>query len=214
MSQFMTKQRAITAAAGFLLFIAVAYFIMTRDTLPFDTAVREFIYGLRSPDLTILIKAITSMGNSQTVTLLCCIFLVFPRSRMPFGVPLSVSSILAVSIQKVLKTAFHRQRPDLSLHLITQGGYSFPSGHSFTVLIFYGMMIYLCRRDIQNRRIANLITVLLSLLIAAIGFSRIYLGVHYPTDVLGGWSLGISMLMVFISGLLFFQRGKDRHKSA
>jgi undecaprenyl-diphosphatase len=212
MNQFMTRRRAIPAIAGVVLFAAIAYFIMTRDTLAFDTVVREFIYGLRSGGLTVLLKTITYLGNAQTVTLICCIFLVVPRSRLTFGVPLSVSSLLAVSIQKVLKTAFHRQRPDLTLHLISQGGYSFPSGHSFTVLIFYGMMIYLCRRYIKDRRMANLITVLLSCLIAVIGFSRVYLGVHYPTDVLGGWSLGISMLMVFISGLLFFQRVKRQTK--
>lgn len=212
MNQFITRQRAVPAIAGAVLFAVIAYFIMTRDSLAFDTVVRQYIYGMRSHGLTVLLKTVTYMGNSRTVTLICCIFLAIPRSRMTFGLPLSAASLLAVSIQKVLKVAFHRQRPDLSLHLISQGGYSFPSGHSFTVLIFYGMMIYLCRRYIKDRRIANLITVLLSCLIAAIGFSRVYLGVHFPTDVLGGWSLGVSMLMIFISCLLYVQRAKRQIK--
>jgi len=205
MNYFLDKKRALPAAAGLAFFTAISFFVMTRDTLAFDTAVREFIYGLRSDGLTAFFKTVTYMGNWETVTLICCIFLVLPKVRIRFGVPLSVAAILATFTQKALKTAFQRPRPDLSLHLIQQGGYSFPSGHSFTILIFYGLLIFLCRSYIQDKHIANLITALLSCLIFLIGFSRIYLGVHFPTDVLGGWSLGFSLLMIFVSALLFLR---------
>ena len=208
MNYFLDKKRAIPAFAGAAFFAATSYFVMTQDTLAFDTIVREYIYGLRSDGLTTFFRTITYLGNWQTITLICCGFLVLPKVRLSFGVPMSVTAILAVSIQKVLKTAFHRERPDLSLHLIQQGGYSFPSGHSLTILIFYGLVIFLCKRYIKDIRIANLVTILLSCLIFLIGFSRIYLGVHYPTDVLGGWVLGFSLLMLFISALLFLQRTK------
>lgn len=206
----MNRKRAVPAAAGLVIFAAISYFVVTRDVLVFDTAVREYIYGLRSGGLTAFFTAVTYLGNWQTVTLLCCLFLLIPRTRSSFGIPVSAAALIAVGIQKALKVSFHRARPDLELHLISQGGYSFPSGHSFTVLIFYGMVIFLCRRNIQNKRVSNLITILLSCLIFAIGTSRVYLGVHYPTDVLGGWSLGLCILMIMISAVQFFYKDRSR----
>jgi len=205
---FMNKKRVIPAITGCFVFVTISYFVITQDTLVFDTVIREYIYGLRNEGLTFFFTIITYMGNWNTITVICCLFLLVPSVRMSFGIPLSAAAIFASLIQKAFKVSFHRARPDLALHLINQGGYSFPSGHSFSVLIFYGMIIFLCRQNIKDRKAVNLITVLLSCLIILIGFSRIYLGVHYPTDVLGGWSLGICVLMIIISGFLFFQREK------
>lgn len=197
--RFLNKRALIPAVAGFTVFLAISFFVITRDVIAFDTVVREAIYGLRSNGLTAFFRAVTSLGNKQTIALLCVLFLLVPATRLAYGVPASSAALLAAGIQYALKVSFHRARPDLALHLISQGGYSFPSGHSFSVLIFYSMILYLCRRNIKNKAISNLITILLTALILTIGFSRIYLGVHYPTDVLGGWSLGLCVLMVMIS---------------
>lgn len=204
----MSKRRQGAAIACFLFFGFISYFVVTRDTLVFDTVIREYIYSHRNDGLTVFFTTVTYLGNWNTISLICCLFLLIPQVRSSFGLPLSAAAILASLIQRALKVSFHRARPDLTLHLINQGGYSFPSGHSFSVLIFYGMMLFLCRRNLINKPAANLITILLGCLILLIGFSRIYLGVHYPTDVLGGWSLGLCLLMMIISGLLFFQREK------
>lgn len=209
--QFIDKKRAFTAAAGIGVFIAISYFVMTRDVLAFDTVVREFIYRLRSDELTAFFRTVTSVGNEETIALICILFLLIPRFRVFWGLPMSAAALTAAGIQYALKVSFHRARPDLALHLIDQGGYSFPSGHSFSVLIFYGMILFLCRHYFKNRNAANLLTALLSCLIVLIGFSRIYLGVHYPTDVLGGWSAGLCVLMIMISSVQFIQKGKDRN---
>ena len=208
---FMNKKSAFPAIVGFVLFAAISYFVITQDALTFDTVTREYIYRHRNEGLTFFFTTITYLGNWNTITLICCLFLLVPRVRMSFGLPLSVAAIGASLIQKALKVSFHRARPDLSLHLINQGGYSFPSGHSFSVLIFYCMIILLCRQNIKDRKAANLITFLLSCLIILIGFSRIYLGVHYPTDVLGGWSLGLCVLMVFISVFEFYSSKRNNN---
>lgn len=200
---FMSKRRKGIAIACFLFFGFISYFVITRDTLVFDTVIREYIYSHRNDSLTVFFTTVTYLGNWNTISLICFLFLLLPRARSSFGLPLSAAAILASLIQKVLKVSFHRARPDLALHLINQGGYSFPSGHSFSVLIFYGMMLLLCRRNLKNKTAANLISILLGCLILLIGFSRIYLGVHYPTDVLGGWSMGLCVLTVFLSGLDF-----------
>jgi len=206
------RKPAVSAAVGFILFAAISYFVMTRDVLTFDIVVRELVYGLRSEPLTALMIMITYLGNWQTILLICITLLLFPRTRISYGLPASAAALAASMILRMLKALFHRARPDLALHLITQGGYSYPSGHSFTVLIFYGMLIFLCRRKMKNKNAANLATVLLSCLVLLIGISRIYLGVHYPTDVLGGWSIGLCMLMIMISCILIIAPGGDDAK--
>lgn len=200
MQYFLDKKRAIPAAAGFAVFLFISYFVVTRDTLTFDTVIREYLYSLRSDSLTVVFRTITYFGNKQTISIFCILLLLVPATRFAYGIPVSISTLLAVSVQYALKVSFHRARPDLALHLINQGGYSFPSGHSFSAFIFYSMLIWLCRVNIKNKTAANAVTVLLACLAAAIGISRIYLGVHYPSDVLGGWSMGLCIVMVLISG--------------
>ena len=197
---FMDRKRAILAIAGFAVFVFISCLVVTQNTQAFDSAICSYVYGHRSAGLTVFFKAVTNRGNWQTIASLCIILSLVPRTRRSAGIPVSAAAILASLIQRALKVSFHRARPDLALHLISQGGYSFPSGHSFTVLIFYGMIIYLCRTNLKNRAAANTITALLAVLIFLIGISRVYLGVHFPTDVLGGWSLALCVLMILISG--------------
>ncbi len=206
LNKFIVLPSVLTAIAGLSLFITIAYFVSTGETLAFDTAVREFLYSVRSDVLTVIMKVFTYSGNWQTVTLICCLLLFLPKLRVSVGVPASLTAIVATIIQYSLKLAFHRARPDIALHLIQQGGYSFPSAHSFTNFIFYGMLIYLFQSKFKNKEAANAVTLLLCCLIFFIGLSRIYLGVHYPTDVLGGWALALCILTVLTTFLRYFQK--------
>jgi undecaprenyl-diphosphatase len=206
--KFISGKKVIWAAAGFLLFSVIAYFISSREVLAFDTIIRQEIYSLRNDTLTIFLKVFTYMGNWQTVTLICCALLFIRRLRFSFGFPAALTAVICTLIQDTLKLMFQRIRPDVSLHLIEQGGYSFPSGHSFTNFVFFGMIIFLCRRKLKNKATTNWITVLLGCLVFLIGFSRIYLGVHFPTDVLGGWALGLSLIMILTSALDFLQKNR------
>lgn len=202
--KIMNKRKIWIAAGSLLIFAAISYIVTTVDVLSFDTVVRETIYGFRSDGRTVFFRTITYLGNWETISAICIATLLFRHNLRSPGIPLAATGIIAVVIQKSLKIFFHRARPDIALHLIHQGGYSFPSGHSFSVLVFYGMIIFLCHRHMKNRTAANTVTVLLSILIALIGFSRIYLGVHFPTDVLGGWSLGLCLLMILTSGYHYY----------
>ncbi len=130
------------------------------------------------------------------------------------GVPIGAIAIIGSAINKIFKHTILRPRPDVSLHLIEQGGWSFPSGHSISGLLLYGFLVWLIRRYVNSvdragdklagnscggcRLFTNIATVILTLLWIGVGLSRIYLGVHYPTDILGGWTLGMVVMMVAI----------------
>ena len=111
---------------------------------------------------------------------------------------LGSSTILTVSINQGIKHLLRRPRPN-HLRLIKQGGFSYPSGHSMIAICVYGIMIYLINKKIKNKRIKITLNILLSILILLIGISRIYVGVHYPSDVVGGFSLSLVILILNIT---------------
>lgn len=195
----MTKKRAIFTGVCLIIFILLTCLVSTGQELVFDTVIREWFYSIRTPWLTEVVKGITFMGNTKTIIVLCLVFLVVPKLTKRFGLPIAAAAIVGAGINKIMKHIMLRPRPDVSLHLIEQGGWSFPSGHSISSLLMYGLLAWLIRRYVKDKRIANITTVLLTMLWIGIGLSRIYLGVHYPTDVLGGWMLGMVVMLVVIA---------------
>jgi undecaprenyl-diphosphatase len=178
-------------AGSLLIFCTVAYFVMTGNAAGFDDPIRNFIYGLRANWLNTLMEGITYLGNWQSIVVVCLLLLAYDKTRIPFGVLGSAVAITDSILNRILKLIFARVRPDDVVPLIQQGGYAFPSGHSVTSMAFYGLLLFLVQTRMEDRKKANAISVVLILLIALIGPSRIYLGVHYPTDVLAGWAAGI-----------------------
>lgn len=182
---------------GFIA-LRVAEMLSTGGTIPFDETVRHWVYDHRSPLASAIFIPVTHAGDWQTITVLGAFLLVIPATRRKIGLPFAIVSLLSTMAYKEVKGFFQRPRPELEVRLIPQGGYSFPSGHSMNCIVCFGILIYLIRRYCPNRRVANVLTVLLSLLIIGIGTSRVYVGVHFPTDVLGGWSLGLAFLFTSI----------------
>ena len=101
-------------------------------------------------------------------------------------------------VNQVIKHIIRRPRPNV-LRLVEESGYSFPSGHSMVSMAFYGIIIYLVYKNVSNKYLKWILIILLSLLILSIGFSRIYVGVHYFTDVAGGFLLGLAYLIIYIN---------------
>jgi undecaprenyl-diphosphatase len=174
-----------------LIFLVIAYAVGSGNSAGFDDPIRNFIYGLRAEGLNTLMEGITYLGNWQSVTIVCLLLLAYDKTRIPFGVLGATVAITDSLVNKGLKMLFERARPDDILPLIEQGGYSFPSGHSVTSMAFYGILLFLVQTRMEDRKKANALSLVLLLLIVLIGPSRIYLGVHYPTDVLAGWAEGV-----------------------
>ena len=176
----------------------IAYQVMQSlnlgTTISFDEIIRMWVYQQRTPLLNAIFIPITYIGNWQTITILAGILLFLPRTRKTIGLPFAIISLSSTVIYKAVKGFFQRPRPELDVRLIPQGGYSFPSGHSMNCIVCFGILIYLIGRYCPNKKIARILQVLLGFLILGIGTSRVYVGVHFPTDVLGGWSLGLAFL--------------------
>lgn len=183
---------------GALICFGFIAYQVASGTIAFDESLRHWVYDHRSPLLSAIFIPVTYMGNWQTITVLALILLVIPATRRKIGFPFTVISLSSTVVYKLVKSIFQRPRPEMEVRLIPQGGYSFPSGHSMNCIVCCGILIYLIRRYCPNKKAANILTALLGILIIGIGTSRVYVGVHFPTDVLGGWSLGLAFLLVSI----------------
>lgn len=186
--------------------VGVAY---QTNPLPLDLAVQKAFFSLRGPILNPLVIAVTHLSDTVTIVAFCAILLILPN-RKKYGLPVSLASLGGLAIYKPMKHIFLRARPDAVLHLVKQGGFSFPSGHSVTSVIFYGVLIYLLNRHCKNDKLRKVLTAICGFLALAIGPSRIYVGVHWPTDVLAGWCIGGTVLMVSICILERIYYGPDR----
>ena len=194
--------RIMLAAAAVLVLMAafITYqvgAVYDTEPLPLDLAVQKAFFSLRSQILNPIVILITHLSDTVTIIAFCAILLVMPN-RKQYGVPLSLAALGGLAFYKPLKHIFLRARPDTALHLVTQGGYSFPSGHSVTSAIFYGLLIYLLNRHCKNEKLKKILGAVCGFLALAIGPSRIYVGVHWPTDVLAGWCIGGAVLLVSI----------------
>lgn len=196
----------LLCAIGFGL---IAMLISDQSIAAFDQTVISFIQGLESPAMTSIMKGFSFIGAgvpATVLTILICIFLykvLGHRRELVFFLTLLLSSWL---LNELLKLLFHRARP--TLHRIAEAtGYSFPSGHSMAAFTLYGALAFLIWRHIPTAW-GRVLALLISLgMIAMIGISRIYLGVHYPSDVIGGYLASGSLLALFI---WLFQRIQER----
>ena len=111
---------------------------------------------------------------------------------------MSINLVIITILQYILKYTFLRTRP-VDINLIEETGYSFPSGHSLTAMAFYGFIIYLINTSKLTKINKVIYTIILSILILISGFSRIYLGVHFFTDVIGAFSFSLAYLIIYIS---------------
>lgn len=188
--------RILAASIGVIAFVVIAWAVIAGKTTAFDDVVRYAFYDVRSDGLTVIAKAVTFLGNWQSIVILCLILLIAKPTRVKYGIPVSAGALFVTILNRLIKIAVERPRPDQLHHLIEESGFSFASGHAISSMFVFGMLIYLVRKNFRNRAAANVLTVILLIPAFGIGLSRVYLGVHYPTDVLAGWCLGFAVIAV------------------
>lgn len=185
--------------------------LMENELSVFDSRIYGFLSELISEDRTDLMKLVSDMGSvfvlGGITVFLVLAFLKKPRFRI-YGMMAAVNLASVSCLNVLFKSIFRRERPDI-LQLVQASGYSFPSGHSMVSAAFYGYLIYLCVRFI-GKPWRQLFSGLLAALTLLIGVSRVYLGVHYASDVIGGFLAGFSWLLLFITCTEVFLSARNR----
>ena len=185
--------------------------IFENEQLTLDMLVyRLVILNLRSEPLTVIMKVITNLSSAYVLIAITLGTLIFIKNKK-VGLCVAGNLIIATLLNQLLKYIIQRPRPD-GYRLIAESGYSFPSGHSMVSMAFYGLIIYLIWKMVKNKKIKYISCGILGLLIPMIGFSRIYLGVHYASDVIGGFAISIVYLLLFTNitrSILQLEKEKD-----
>lgn len=198
------RLRHQAALAGLLVFIAMVLLVFVARAGEPDQAVFNWIATWRSGTGTRFMRFITFYGNHAFLIpanlLLATAFLL--RKKFFLGITILAIALSSLGLMSLTKNIAQRHRPaDPLISGITN--YSFPSGHAFMTVAFFGLLTWLTLSFINERWKRNSLVGLFLLLILIIGLSRVYLRVHYTTDVLAGWSLGTAWLM---TGLLVAER--------
>lgn len=170
-----------------------------------DRLAIDFIKGIRNDILSYILIFISKSGDTIiaiifTILIMIYLYMINKKRESKFY----AVNILAIAIvSQGVKFLSHRQRPE-GEWLVYIDGYSFPSGHAVISMAGALILIYFIIRDFRRKALACIISVIMFIYAALIGLSRVYVGVHYISDVIGGWA--IAFLWVFISLLIFTKR--------
>ena len=187
----------VLAALCLVVFICLLVEVLKGKPMRIDRLCHSlFVEKLRSPALTVVMKAVSNLASAPFIVgALVAAFVWAPCRFWVVCAAVNVGTISA--IDQLLKVLVRRPRPQ-GFRLVEAPGLSFPSGHSMAAMAFYGYGIWLTQSAAGGFSSGLLITVVLACVILAIGVSRIYLGVHYASDVLGGFCLASAWVVLFV----------------
>lgn len=189
-----------------LLFISLIIFlfilenVFDNEIVTFDANVYNTISLVKNDFMTNVFKGITEFGSAKVLILIALTSLVVVKNKK-IGTAISLNLASIGLLNYILKNIIQRPRPE-GFRLVEETGFSFPSGHSMASMAFYGLIIYFVFKNVKNKAVRITACTGLSILIVLIGMSRIYLGVHYASDVMAGFLVSIVYLVVYITGIL------------
>jgi len=195
-----------------VLFAWLAQVMVAGGSSRFDLQVRLWAHQFASPAMTSAMRLLSTVGSGVVLTgfsiVLVLIFIGLEWRRA--GALLATAMGGAVVLDLTLKDLFPRPRPEPFFDLAAPHSYSFPSGHALASFCFFGVLAGLIMARVSARLARVIIWLAAALLVAAIGFSRVYLGVHYPTDVLAGYAAAA----VWVSAVVAVDRYRRRRNGA
>ena len=180
---------------GFLL---LAEDVFNKEIMNGDAIGYKFISTYLISDFaTPIAKFITNFGGAICLIGIAIILFIAIKDKK-IGITIALNLGIVTILNQLLKRILQRPRPE-EFRIINESGYSFPSGHSMISMAFYGFLIYLIYKNIKNKYLKWTLITVLGILIVSIGISRIYLGVHYTSDVAAGFLVAIAYLIIYIS---------------
>ncbi|MFC0213722.1 phosphatase PAP2 family protein [Paenibacillus chartarius] len=182
----------LVGSGAALMFGLLAWFMTEASAVPGDHAVIAAVQGWEHRALTTVMIALSWIGSTPVMIAICLAILAVMYLKLKLRVELLffVFSLLgSYGLNKLLKLWLQRERPDI-YRLVEADGFSFPSGHAMQAFALYATLVFLLWRHVSSRRNRLLLLIGCVTMIVTIGISRIYLGVHYPSDVIGSYAAG------------------------
>ena len=182
----------VICGIGVNLFVELSANVKAELMGEFDQNITDDVLALRSPGLTDYFTFVTDVGDVKgylVVFVITAALLYYAFRKWKYVLQTVLVLFLATISNVILKRVFDRARPEIE-HLVSVKTLSYPSGHAMSSMAFYGFLIYLVYKIKMPIAAKVALIILLSALVFSIGTSRIYLGVHFPSDVLGGWIAG------------------------
>lgn len=182
----------VVVVGGINLFIELTETLKSDLLADYDQAITQYVISQRSPNLTKFLMFVTNVGDFYGYVIVVGIFTllsIFVFKSWKYILQIVFVLVLSSISNLILKRFVDRARPGIE-HMVSVETLSYPSGHAMSAIAFYGFLIYLFYRFKMNMVLKSVIILILVLLIFSIGFSRIYLGVHFPSDIAGGYIAG------------------------
>ena len=212
----MKSKRSIIAIVALLIgFIALASGVLSAATEPIDHAILQALRADASDPigaawLERTVLNLSALGSAAVTTLLVCVgalFLLLDKRPRQALLLVGATSIAALGMSG-LKLLIGRERPTIVEHIEVVGGLSFPSGHTLIAAVLYPTLGMLIASNLRQRHLKVFVVVVAALLALIVGLTRVFIGVHYPSDVLGGWLLGLAFA---IAAGIVIQSLKKQH---
>lgn len=189
-------------------FLALAEDVFNKEIMNGDVIGYRLISKFLISDFaTPIAKFITNFGGAIFLIVLTITLFIFIKNKR-IGISIFTNLVIITILNQLLKRILQRPCPT-EFRIVEETGYSFPSGHSMISMAFYGYLIYLIYKYVKNKYIKSISICILSVLICLIGISRIYLGVHYTSDVLAGFLISLSYLIIYVSAVNKFLLKKE-----
>jgi len=210
------RQNNYTVRWILVIVTAIAFTLLTwmvcrgmTDTA--DDKISLAVASARTPGLTTLFTAVTYLGSWEAIVIVCLLSLVYWKTGESHALAISITAIITTLFRIMLKGIIARPRPTIVSHLVDEGGFSYPSGHAIASMSVYMLVFILLYKIMEQGARKNALLTLCAALPFLIGFSRVYLGVHYASDVLGGWLAGVAFgLAILTAAHLTEQYVKNR----
>ena len=203
------------AAVAALIFLSwLTDQVFEGDAVQFDESTRAAVHTLASPAMTVIMKFFSFVGSTLMLTILTAVVIVVFASRR-WGREAKLFAITMIGgalLNVTLKLTFKRSRPIPFFDPWPPETYSFPSGHSLMSACFFGALAAILNARIKRKRVRAIVWLLATLMFLAIGFSRIYLGVHHTTDVIAGFAAALIWIQVVRFVEMQLKRRRERRK--